>query len=330
MTDKKIAAITGAAGFVGSNLSRFIISQGYHLKAFVRDASAVEDLRQKGAEIVVGDIRDKSALDGFAEGAEKFFHIAAHFRKAGFPDEVYREINIEGTRNCLDEARRAGVKRFIHCSTIGVLSHIENPPADETFPYNPGDIYQVTKAEGEKLALKYFREGLLPGVVIRPAMIYGPGDLRLRKVFGPVAKRRWIMLGSGETLAHFVYIDDLVRGFWLASEKPGAEGEVFIIAGPEPITLNDLVKIIAEEAGVPAPRLKLPVKPFQWLGSLCEAVMIPLHLEPPIYRRRVDFFTKDRSFSIDKARRVLGYEPQISNREGIKRTLKWYFDNNLI
>ncbi len=330
MTDKGIVVVTGATGFVGGHLARQLLSRGCRVRLLVRDPAKAEDLRLAGAEIRQGDIRQPESLKGLAEDAEKFFHIAALFRQASFPDDVYREVNLEGTRHCLEEARRAGVKRFIHCSTVGVLSNIEHPPADETAPYNPGDIYQSSKADAEKLALDYFRRGLVPGVVVRPAMIYGPGDMRMLKLFKGVARRRWITLGSGLTLAHYVYIDDLVNGFWLASEKPGVEGEVFIIAGPREITLNDLVALIAKAAGVRAPRLKLPVSPFQWLGSLCEAVMIPLHLEPPIYRRRVDFFTKNRSFSIAKARRMLGYEPVVDMEEGVARTLRWYVSKNLI
>jgi dihydroflavonol-4-reductase len=330
MTESGLAVITGATGFVGGHLARHLLSRGCRVRLLVRDPSMAEELRLAGAEIRQGDIRHPESLGGLAEGADKFFHVAALFRQAGFPDKVYHEVNFEGTRNCLEEARRAGVKRFVHCSTVGVLSNIEHPPADETDPYNPGDIYQESKAEGEKLALDYFRRGLVPGVVVRPAMIYGPGDLRMLKLYKGVARRRFVMLGSGLTLAHYVYIDDLVNGFWLASEKPGVEGEVFIIAGSKEITLNELVALIAKAAGVRAPRLKLPVSPFQWLGSLCEAVMVPLHLEPPIYRRRVDFFTKNRSFSIAKARRMLGYEPAVDMEEGVTRTLRWYVSKNLI
>ncbi len=326
----ELIALTGATGFVGRALARSILSRGYRLRALVRDPSRARDLEEAGAEIRQGDVGDPETIRGLAEGAGRFFHIAALFREAGHADEVYRQVNIEGTRNCLEEARRAGVGRFIHCSTVGVLSHIENPPADETRPYSPGDIYQETKAAGEQLALEYFRKGLIPGSVIRPAMIYGPGDLRLLKLFKGVARRRFPMLGSGRTLAHFIYIDDLVEGFWLASEKEGALGEVFIIAGPEAVSLNDLVGMIADEAGVPRPRLRFPVKPFQWLGSLCEAVFIPLGLDPPIYRRRVDFFTKDRSFSIDKARRLLEFEPRVTTAEGVKRTMAWYRSEGLV
>lgn len=329
-SEKGLIALTGATGYVGSNLARHILQKGYRLRALVRDRRKSEELEREGVEIHEGDLRDPGSLKGLAEGAEKFFHTAALFREAGHPDSVYREVNVEGTRLCLEEARRAGVNFFIHCSTVGVLSHIENPPADESFPYNPGDIYQETKAEGEKVALRYFREGLVPGVVVRPAMIYGPGDMRMLKLFRGIARRRMVMLGSGRTLAHYVYIDDLVDGFWLASEKPEVSGEVFILAGPEPMSLNELFALIAREAGVPPPRIRLPAKPVQWLGSLCEAVFIPLHIEPPLYRRRVDFFTKSRSFCSDKARRMLGYEPKIGNAEGVRRTLQWYRSEGLI
>lgn len=330
MPDRTLAVITGATGFIGGNLARHLLGQGYRLRLLVRDPSRLEELAGPDCQVVRGDIQHAADLQGLAEGADLFFHIAALFRAAGFPDQVYRQINVEGTRHCLEEARRAGVRRFVHCSTVGVLGNIEKPPADESTPYNPGDIYQETKVEGERLALEYFRTGRLPGVVVRPAMVYGAGDRRMLKLFKPVAHRRFMMLGSGNVRHHYVYIDDLVEGFRLAGTVPGIEGEVFIIAGPDSVRLQDMVGMIARSAGVAAPRLHLPVQPFQWLGSLCEAIFIPLHLEPPIYRRRVDFFTKNRSFAIGKAQRLLGYQPQIDTREGVRRTLEWYRSHNLL
>ena len=164
----------------------------------------------------------------------------------------------------------------------------------------------------------------MPVIVIRPAMIYGPGDLRFLKLFKMIARKHSFMIGSGKTLAHFVYIDDLLDGFVLASSAADREGEIYIIASEGPIALNDLVRIICDELGVSVPKIHLPVKPFQWLGSICETVCLPLKVEPPIFRRRVDFFTKNRAFDINKAKRDLKYEYKVGMREGIRRTLRWY------
>ena len=120
------------------------------------------------------------------------------------------------------------------------------------------------------------------------------------------------------------YIDDLVEGFRLCGEHPAAAGRTYILAGGEVTTLNELVALIADVAGVKAPSVHLPVWPFWTAGALCEAVCVPLGVEPPIYRRRVDFFTKSRAFDIARARAEIGYHPRVSLRDGITRTLEWY------
>jgi nucleoside-diphosphate-sugar epimerase len=316
--------ITGGTGFVGGHLVERFLKEGFEVRALVRKSSKLENLKRLKAEIVFGDVTKKESLKKALRDVEKVFHIAALFRQARFPDKAYWEVNARGTENILEASLEAGVGQFVHCSTVGVLSHISNPPADETHPYNPGDVYQESKAEGEKLALRYWRDRSLPVVVVRPAMVYGPGDLRLLKLFKAIARGRFIMLGSGKTLAHFVYIDDLIQGFLKTASEEKAEGEVYIIAGETPITLNELAKMIAEELNVSLPPIHLPVKPFQVLGSICETLCRPLKIEPPIFRRRVDFFTKDRSFNIAKARRELNYSPCVGMKEGIKRTATWY------
>ena len=119
-------------------------------------------------------------------------------------------------------------------------------------------------------------------------------------------------------------IDDLVEGFRLCGEVPEAANRTYILAGAEVTTLNELVSLIAEESGVRPPLMHLPVWPFWFAGLICESICAPMRLEPPLYRRRVDFFTKSRAFDISRARNELGYKPQVSLRNGIKKTLWWY------
>jgi nucleoside-diphosphate-sugar epimerase len=137
-------------------------------------------------------------------------------------------------------------------------------------------------------------------------------------------RRRFLVLGSGEIFYHLTYIDDLVEGFRLCGEVPAAAARAYILAGGEVTTLNELIRVIAEVAGVKAPTLHVPVWPFWVAGAACEAICAPFGIEPPLYRRRVDFFTKSRAFDIARARRELGYAPRVSLKEGIGRTLDWY------
>ena len=188
----------------------------------------------------------------------------------------------------------------------------------------PGDVYQVTKLEGERLAREAGRRLSVEVTVARPSGIYGPGDRRLLKLFRGVANRRFPILGSGEIYYHLTYVDDLVEGLRLCGEHPGAAHRTYILAGSEVTTLNELIRLIAEVAGVKPPRLHLPVWPFWVAGALCEAVAVPFGIEPPIYRRRVDFYTKSRAFDIARARSEIGYTPVVGLRDGIGRTLAWY------
>jgi nucleoside-diphosphate-sugar epimerase len=215
----------------------------------------------------------------------------------------------------------------VHCSTVGVHGDIEDPPATEDAPLRPGDIYQVTKLEGEQRARAAATETGIELTVVRPSGIYGPGDRRLLKLFRGVARRRFVILGGGEIFYHLTHIDDLVDGIQLAGTAPRAAGRTYILAGGEVTTLNALVEIIAAESGVAGRPWHLPVWPFLAAGIACEAVCRPLKLEPPIYRRRVDFFTKSRAFDITRAREELGFAPRIGLHEGVRRTLQWYRDH---
>ncbi len=324
------ALVTGANGFVGSNLCRELLANGYTVRAMHRKGSDCSSIEGLDLERVEGDIRDRGALDSACDGQEVVFHIAALFRQAKFPDEVYREINVDGVQNVIDAAAAAGVQRMVHCSTVGVHSHIPDPPADESEAYRPGDIYQETKCEGEQLALRAFREGKIHGTVIRPAMIWGPGDTRTLKLFAGVAKGRFPYIGWGKTYLHWILVTDLARAFRLAAEADIPSGEVFIIAGERAVPLGELLELIAEAFGRKAPSIRIPAFPVQLMGSLCEAVCVPFGIEPPLYRRRVDFFTKTRSFSSQKARDLLRFEPELTLKGEVDRIASWYREHNWI
>jgi nucleoside-diphosphate-sugar epimerase len=315
--------VTGAAGFTGGHLAHTLAARGYQVRAFIRDPSQWPDARGP-IEIAVGDLRDPSAIARAVAGVEVVYHVAAIYRQAGLARNVYRAVNAIAVGQLVEAAAAAGVRRVVHCSTVGVHGNIAHPPANEDAPLKPGDIYQETKLEGERVARD---AGLRRGIevtIVRPSGIYGPGDRRLLKLFRGIARRRWVTLGAGKIYYHLTYIDDLVEGFRLCGEHPAAANQTFILAGGEATTLNDLVAMIAEIAGVARPAIHLPVWPFWTAGALCEAVCAPFGIEPPLYRRRVDFFTKSRAFDISRARDGIGYAPQIRLRDGLTRTMEWY------
>jgi nucleoside-diphosphate-sugar epimerase len=317
-------ALTGASGYTGGRLVDALLARGTRVRALVRAPRDWPPLRARGVEVVPGDLRDGEAVARLVEGAEAVLHVAAVYRTAGHPDAYYREVHVAGTGRLLEAAARSGVRRFVHTSTVGVHGDVGTATADESSPFGPGDIYQRTKVEGEQLAVSFGRARGLPVTVVRPAAIYGPGETRLLKLFRAIARGRYAIVGSGRPHYHLVYIDDLVRGFLLALDRPEAAGEAFILAGPRSVSQSELAALIAEATGGRVLPLRIPAAPLQWAGSLCEAVCIPLRLEPPIHRRRVDFWTKHRSFSIEKARRLLGYEPQVDVEDGIRRTVAAY------
>jgi nucleoside-diphosphate-sugar epimerase len=316
-------ALTGATGYTGSRLLAALLGRGDTVRALARPSSKRPTVSAE-PDWIEGDLADVGALNRLVQGMDAVVHVAAVYRTAGHTHAYYRAVNVEGTARLLEAAARAGVGRFVHTSTVGVHGHVGHPPADEASPLAPGDVYQATKAEAEALALDFHRRGVLPVSVIRPGAIYGPGETRLLKLFRAIARGRYAIVGSGRAYYHPVYIDDLIQGYLLALQRPEAVGEAFIIAGPSYVTQRELADTIARATGGRILPFRVPAAPLWWLGALCEAVCVPLGMEPPLHRRRVEFWTKSRAFSTAKAQRLLGYEPQVDLETGVARTAAWY------
>jgi dihydroflavonol-4-reductase len=316
--------VTGATGFTGGHLARALAGRGYTVRALVRDEARARGLQASGVTLEAGDLADAQSLERATRDVDVVYHIAALYREAGLPEEKYRAINAGAVRTLIEASARQGVRRVVHCSTVGVHGDVERPPANEDAPLKPGDIYQVTKLEGEQAAREAGARTGVEVVIARPTGIYGPGDRRLLKLFRGVARRRFVILGSGRIYYHLTYVDDLVEGFRLCGEVPQAAGRTYILAGGEVTTLNELVARIAAAAGVTPVFRHLPVWPFWLAGAICEGVCAPFGIAPPLYRRRVDFFTKSRAFDITRARQELEYAPAVGLTDGIRRTLEWY------
>jgi len=326
----KTVLVTGATGFTGGYLSRRLVKNGYRVRGLSLPGIDTASLKEAGVEIITGDLTKKQTLAAAVRDVDIAYHIAAVYREENIPKKMFWDVNVAGTRNLLEAALEAGVGRFVHCSTVGVQGEISDPPAAETAPFNPGDYYQESKMEGELLALDFFQNKGLPGVVFRPVGIYGPGDMRFKKLFKFIQDGKFRMFGSGEVLYHLTYIDAPVPGIILVGASPGIEGEVFTLAGSKYSTLNVLVETIGKILDVNVSKRKFPVWPLWTAGLLCEIVCRPLRINPPVYRRRVDFFMKDRAFDISKAKKILKYDPKVSLEEGLARTAAWYKGEGLL
>lgn len=322
--------VTGATGFTGSHLCRALAEKKYSVTALVREGKDIGDLEKIGVRKITGDLADPVSFKGRIKGFDTVYHIAALYRVEGVSKDLFTTVNAGGTKALLDEAVAGGVKRFVHCSTVGVQGEITDPPAKEDAPYSPGDHYQQSKLEGEKIALDYFKTGKISGVVVRPVGIYGPGDSRFLKLFRHINNGSFKMIGKGRALYHLTFVEDLVAGIILAGENADISGEIYTLGGNEYLPLDDLVKLIGRVLGKKVSGLKIPLTPVYFASWMCEMICRPLRIEPPLFRRRLDFFTKDRAFDISKARRELGYSPTVPLEEGLRRTAEWYKKEGLL
>ncbi len=324
------ALVTGGTGFTGSHLCQELARQGYQVRTLVRENSDVTALEQLNIDLVRGDLCDPHSLTKAVEGVDIVFHIAALFRQQGVEPDIFHKVNAESVEHLVNASIQSGVSRFIHCSTVGVHGHVAHSPANEESPFGPGDLYQETKLQGEEIARRYMKENRLSITIVRPAGIYGPGDLRFLKLFRAINKRRFFMIGAGTVHYHFTYIDDLVDGIILCSRSEQSIGKTYILGGTEYITLNQLTSMIADELHVKLQKIRIPLWPVYAAGFACEVVCKPFGIEPPLYRRRIDFFKKNRAFDISKAKNELGFQPKVSLEEGIHRTACWYREKNYL
>lgn len=317
--------VTGGTGFTGKALVRRLLDDGHQVVALdFQEGLKTEELRDWGAEVVIGTVTDKGVVDRCMQGVDIVHHLAAAFRQLNVPNSYYWDVNVQGTKNVLEAALREGVKKFVYCSTCGVHGNVEHPPGNEDSPINAADYYQQTKYEAEPIVKEYQHKGL-ETTILRPAAIYGPGDPeRFFMIFKRVNKGMFPMFGNGKTLYHPLYIDHLVDAHVLAQERGKGVGEAYLIADEHYLEIETLVQKAAMALDVDVKIPHFPIAPVIIVGHICEKVCKPFKITPPIFPRRVDWYRQNRAFSIDKAKRDLGYAPNVSIDEGLRRTAAWY------
>jgi len=317
--------VTGGNGFTGKALTKRLLKENYQVVVLDnKEYDDTNELRNLGAEIVIGCVTDKQLVDKLMRDIDIVQHLAAAFREMGVAEDYYYQVNVEGTRVLLESALKHRIKKFIYCSTCGVHGNIDHVPATEMAPIQPADYYQESKYDAEVVVNEYQKKGLKT-IILRGTATYGPGDPgRFLMIFEKVIGGIFPMFGSGRTLYHPVFIDNLIDAHIIAMERDRGVGESYLIADEEYVDIKTLVrevgKVLKIEVKIPC----FPLFPLIIAGHLFEKTFTPFGLKPPIFPRRVDWFRQNRAFNISKAKMELGYHPKVNLGEGLKKTALWY------
>jgi len=326
--------VTGATGFIGWHVAVQARQLGYDVLATGRVAHATEaargeELSSAGVRFEAGDLRDTELVERVLAGRDAVVHLAAAQHEAHMPHAYFHAVNVGATGLLLAAARACGVRRFVYGSTIGVYGDTaDGITLDEESPPRPANVYTRTKLEAETLVRAHAAP--MEACVVRISETYGPGDLRLLKLFRAIHRGQFVMLGEGRNRRRPVHVQDLARGLLLAASHPAARDETFVLAGPQTVSTDEFVALVAAALNREPPRVHLPLWPFVVAATVLEGVLRPLRIRPPLHRRRLDFFRTSFEFSTAKAQARLGYRPEIDLRSGIQDTLHWYCARGLL
>ena len=329
--------LTGGSGFIGSRLAPLAIQAGHTITVVTPINTPTEQARcdaltKAGIKVVTAPLEDSAVIARELQNQDVVIHLAAAQHEAEQPESYFHRVNVDGTRSLLDLAAKAGVRRFVHGSTIGVYGSAAAGSLDEQSPLAPDNPYGRTKAAAEKVVREFVAplESAMEWTIVRISETYGPGDMRLLKLFKGVKKGRFPVIGDGQNLHQLIYVDDLSRGLLAACVAPAAHEQTVVLAGSEKITTNDMVSAVSAAVGNRKKVPHVPLWPFDLAAALFESTFTPLGLKPPLHRRRLDFFKKSFSFSNARAEQALQFRPQVGFAQGARQTAEWYQANGLL
>lgn len=318
--------ITGATGFIGPYLIRRLTAMGHTCRCLIRSGSNTESLNGFDVEFVTGDITDEKTLGNIAEGMDCLVHMATlgHMSNFTVSEAQFDTVNVRGTVNVMKAALEAGVKKIVHCSTVAAMGICPDIPATEESACYPHHPYGRSKLRAEKEVLRMVKEDSLPAVIIRFSMVYGPGDRRdMLKLVRMAKKGLFPGVGKRPKLTPLIHAGDAVGGIMAAAEK-GKIGEVYLITNPRSEPFDHIRKIIQEALGVHRMNLYIPEWAALAAASVVEKTFSLMGKTPPVSRKNIESTLADRVFSIEKAKRELGFNPGIDPYDGIKETVAWY------
>ena len=323
------AFVTGGTGFVGANLVRLLLEKGFRVKTLVRPKADQRNLEGQAVEIIEGDLLDKKALRAGCSVSRYVFHVAADYRLwVSNPDDMYA-TNVDGTLNMINAAGKAGVERIVHCSSVSTIKPSKNRlPADESSEYGGVEEivshYKKSKFLSEKAAVALAASGL-PVVIVNPSAPIGPYDVKPT----PTGKMVVDFLNGRmpsyiDTGLNVVNVRDAAMGHYLAAVK-GRCGQRYILGG-ENMTLKQLLNVLADAAGLPAPSFKTPYALAYLFGALDTARARCFGGEPLVPLDAVKMAKYYMWFNSRKAEQELGYRPT-SARAALAEAVAWFTAN---
>jgi nucleoside-diphosphate-sugar epimerase len=320
MTAAPCALVTGAGGFIGSHLIRYLAGRGWSVRAIdVRPAAGAFD---GNIQYRVCDIRDESVFSEAVGGVDYVFNLASVHLDVHARFEHFQSVNVHALERVVELSAGARLRRFIHVSSVGVYGHVAAPPAKEDAPLHPENDYERTKAAGEEAARAAASRSGVDLVIVRPSWVYGAGCPRTAKLLRSLRKGRFVYLGRGDNLRHPLYIDDFLEGVERAAlGHPGIAGRTFNLAGPRWMTVREMVSQFAAASGVRPPTLHAPRWIGMTLGWAAEQVSAVTGTEPPISRRTLAFFDNNNAFDISAARGAFGFDPRTELPGGVRRAI---------
>jgi nucleoside-diphosphate-sugar epimerase len=326
---EKLIALTGATGLLGSHLTERLVARGQRVRALVRPRSNTAWLRERGVEVVVGDLSAPETLQCFVDGAGTVYHCAARVGDWG-PWRLFRQAVLEATCNLLDACMRAGVGRFLHVSSISVYGHpklLDGEWLSEDSPLGVdlwwADHYCRAKILAEEAVRSYPREW----TIVRPSWMYGPRDYNsFPRVVRTLRRRAGFIVGPGDNRLNIVHAADVADGMLRAADFPGAVGQAYNLASEGAVTQTEFLNALSDALQLPRVRRHIPFRLAFTGAFLAELVgRLVRRRRPPILTRyAVSLIGRSTRFRIDKAREQLGWQPSIHPLEGLKETLAWY------
>lgn len=330
----KLCLVTGASGCVGGHVAERLLSEGFRVRTLVRPTSDTKLIDRLGIEKITGDMTDRAALDRAADGTQVIVHAAAMVGDWGRLDE-YRRVNVDGLRDLLEAASRQSLDRFVHVSSLGVYEARDHFGTDESV--QPAtqhlDGYTQTKVESEQLVLEYCRTKKLPGVCVRPGLIYGPRDrTALPRILENIRVGRFRYFGSGDKAMNSIYVGNLVDAIMLAISNPQAVGQVYNLTDDDPTSKRRFFGTVARLAGYPEPTRSIPLGLAKFLATMMEGIarLKGSKQAPLVNKARVKFLGLNLGYSCDKAKRELGYLPRWKFDQGMEETIDWFRREGLI
>ena len=318
--------ITGATGFIGSNLAKKLIYEGHEVIALARKQSNVGFLRRMGVKIIYCDLNDYRSIKNKLKQVDVVYHLAALKRGSCYSEKEYLNVNVKSVKNLINDCPE-NLQRFVYCSSAGVHGNNfekNKLPVNESYLYKTYSIYEQTQVLAEKIVESVSKKNNVLYTIIRPGVTYGPRNTSMIKMFELIRKYHFfIFAGKGDNVIHLTYIDDLINALILIINNKKAINEKFIITGKEITTTDKFVSVIAESLNVDVKKVYSPYGLLKFSGNIIDFLGKNLGTDFPI-TKIIDFLVKNRTYDCSKAKNMLGYEAKIGIKEGVRKTVDWY------